>query len=520
MAVFSVTHRAVRDEMNIGGFKVKSNNMTGSKFASTRGFTLVELIVSMMLALIVVGIATGFIISGSNFLSHAQKNGDEHEIATSISDFVKEQLLLAEDITVVESNVPPVISGDDAVIYIGDASGLNTANTGYLWFQRPDDTSPVNAYGKDYYNNNTISLDYKVTVTEGKPKYFEIKITTVDRRGQPGYSVKKTFKLVNSDMSRNPKASGSISSTNKRYYILLTRFSKFPKNPIFADGDDPANRVVEWKVPATGKYQIETWGADGGNGHINSVLFGTYKGGTGGYASGIVRLKKGTIIYLTAGGKGRDKGIETDGLIADSFNGGGLSYSTSTSTSWSRSGEGGGASDVRIGTDSLLARLIVAGGGGGAGLYDFGSSYTTSNGNGGNGGGSSGMAGNYNQNTAGGGGTLSAGGSSGSGYTLPSGFGIGAASTTASSNAGGAGGGGGWYGGGASARGNSLHTSGGGGGSGYVLTTDSYKPGGYLLGSEYNMTDTVNVQPTDAKFVNKPTTGHGGYVLITPIGPK
>ena len=33
------------------------------------------------------------------------------------------------------------------------------------------------------------------------------------------------------------------------------------------------------------------------------------------------------------------------------------------------SGSGGGASDIRIGQDSLYARVIVAGGGGGGGVW-------------------------------------------------------------------------------------------------------------------------------------------------------
>ena len=52
------------------------------------------------------------------------------------------------------------------------------------------------------------------------------------------------------------------------------------------------------------------------------------------------------------------------GLAKGGFNGGGDAYGSSTSEPGNG---GGGASDVRIGSNSLYARVIVAGGGGGAG---------------------------------------------------------------------------------------------------------------------------------------------------------
>mgnify|MGYP005806358275 CR=1 FL=1 len=76
-------------------------------------------------------------------------------------------------------------------------------------------------------------------------------------------------------------------------------------------------------------------------------------------------------------------------------------------------------------------------------------------------------------------------------------------------------GGGGWYGGGAG------YWSGAAGGSGYVLTSSSYKPGGYLLGSQYYMTNaqTIAGNTSFTAPAGGTETGHSGngYARITLV---
>lgn len=273
----------------------------------------------------------------------------------------------------------------------------------------------------------------------------------------------------------------------------------------FAYKSSPYNLTL----PA-GTYTIECWGAQGGS--INS----TYYGGKGGYSVGDLTLDSATNIFVYVGGKGT--GDTTTGAKAGGFNGGGKGYSTSST--YIECG-GGGASDVRIGTDSLLARVIVAGGGGGAGSYN---SSTGRYVGGAGGGKTGGTGGQYSTSYRGGtGGSQTARGTSYYGTTSNSttygtladfGIGAGAGSSTSYQITGG---GGGWYGGGYSRRG------GGGGGSGYVYTanTASNYPSGCLLNSDYYLDNTE----TDGGTVSFPAvnggykTGHegNGYVRITLI---
>jgi len=240
-----------------------------------------------------------------------------------------------------------------------------------------------------------------------------------------------------------------------------------------------------------GTYRLEVWGAQGG-----------YTGGKGGYSVGDIVLSGNEVMYFYVGGVGS--------MYLGGFNGGGLSTL--------RAGGGGGATDIRIGTDSLYARVIVAGGGGGRGSDNVCAL-------GGVGGGTTG-GGGADQSSCGtqaGGGTQTAGGVPGVYKTIlgaNSGtFGEGGASN--SSAADGGGGGGGWYGGGAGAS--SSWSTGGGGGSGFVFTSSSSLPDGYLVDTSYYLSNASTIDGSQSTI---PTvdgigteTGHSGngYIKITRL---
>ena len=199
----------------------------------------------------------------------------------------------------------------------------------------------------------------------------------------------------------------------------------------FNNGSTPAE--FTYTVPYTGKYLLEVWGAQGGNGKIDL-------GGYGAYAQGIITLNQ---------------------------NGG----RNATTGSWGYGG--GGATSIALSSGLLTSfssnrtnLLIVAAGGGGNG--------GSTNAPGGSGGGIIGSTG-FNPLSAtfgkctGRGGTQTAGGASllctGAVAGTTSSFGKGA--NYYDNGYGGAGGGGGFYGGGGSSSG----YGGAGGGSSYISST-------------------------------------------------
>jgi hypothetical protein len=223
--------------------------------------------------------------------------------------------------------------------------------------------------------------------------------------------------------------------------------------------------------------------AHGGEGGGFSVYPSGNIPGLSGRVYAVIPVQPGAKLYVFVGGSGTHGG----------FNGGG----TGAGYGSYAGNPGGGASDVRVGGDTLHDRIIVAAGGGGAGqaVLIYGIAY------GGNGGGlagkSGGGGGSYFGGGGGAGGTQSEGGEGGAGGRgstssggspgQPGGngaLGLGGnggqsgASRFCPYSGGGGGGGGGYYGGG----------GGGGGGFGYYGHYGCYNPGqggGGAGGSSY-----------------------------------
>lgn len=250
-----------------------------------------------------------------------------------------------------------------------------------------------------------------------------------------------------------------------------------------------------------GMYKLECWGAQGGS-------YSSYYGGAGGYSYGILNLPTTTTVYIQVGGQPATNSTQQS-MSAGGYNGGGQGAVRYYSSTYSYGQGGGGGTDIRIGQDSLYARVIVAGGGGGSSSVN---ALTTKYGGGTSGG----------SPTSGYAATQTNGGTSGTVGT----FGVGANTLSSKLNYkyGSGGGGGGWYGGAAAAVADDNTTSYrgyNGGGSGYVYTasTASNYPSGCLLNSNYYLTNADTIAG-NASFTNpdgSTVTGHtgNGYARIT-----
>lgn len=275
-------------------------------------------------------------------------------------------------------------------------------------------------------------------------------------------------------------------------------------------------RFSTYTAPINGYYQLEVWGAEGGYRSSN-----TYSG-KGGYTSGTIFLNKGDVLYVYVGG---------NGTTHSGYNGGGVSGCT-IANGCTANIYGGGASDIRLGSQSIYSRIIVAGGGGSVG-------GTTKKG--GAGGGTTGgsttesytgqgcsttLCGQGGTQTAGGAGTAT------SGYTATAGsFGFGGQGYKygTSTFGYGGGGGGGWYGGSGSVPDTSGDDDrGGGGGSGFALSkSGTVLPSGYLVDrARYYLTDTTLLDGTasipSTTLGGANTTGRSGdgYARITRLTIK
>lgn len=262
-----------------------------------------------------------------------------------------------------------------------------------------------------------------------------------------------------------------------------------------------------------GTYTLECWGAQGG------YRFSSSYGGAGGYSIGTLSLSSKTTLYIYVGGSGNSvTSANSSGYYPGGFNGGGYRNTYKG---------GGGATDIRIGTDSLYSRVIVAGGGGSDGSSSQSGGYA---------GGTSGARGSFGYGSYGYGGNqtatysslnaIASQGTNNNSSDCAAGFGFGGFGCYSSSGYGGAGGGG-WYGGqGTYPDGSGDDDGGGGGGSGYVYTSSTAKnyPQGCLLNSSYYLTDAQTIAGNQAFTSPEGTseTGHSGngFCRITNMTPK
>ena len=249
-------------------------------------------------------------------------------------------------------------------------------------------------------------------------------------------------------------------------------------------------------APMDGKYKVETWGAEGGQGSSSGP-----NAGYGGYSKGTITLTKGEILYINIGGVGEtSKSISSGSKALGGYNGGG--YGTSTGAKYGSGG--GGATHIALSSGILstfenkINDLLIVSGGGGAG-FAHSESYLNTVGSSGGG---------YKGVGTGGGNQENGGTQSGIGEN-PS-FGQGGTNTE------GSGGGGGYYGGGACVDYISC-----GGGSGYIGNSLLADKEMYCYNCEESdeestktiSTTCVNESPTEncAKIGN-------GYARITYIG--
>ena len=243
-----------------------------------------------------------------------------------------------------------------------------------------------------------------------------------------------------------------------------------------------------------GAHTLEVWGAQGGS-------YETYLGGKGGYSKGTLTLTEDTTVFVYVGGQPTTVSTNQT-AVTGGFNGGGDGYNRYYDGTYTYGQGGGGSSDIRLGTDSLYARVIVAGGGGGSASADGSAKY-----GGGTTGGSAQSGYGASQTSAGTNGSFGQGGSAttnGSNYKYGSG-----------------GGGGGWYGGGASSQYSdsaNYYRSYNGGGSGYVYTADTTSscPSGCLLNSSYYLTNagTYGGNTSFTDFDGTTVTGRSGNGAI------
>ena len=275
-----------------------------------------------------------------------------------------------------------------------------------------------------------------------------------------------------------------------------------------------------YEILVSGYYQLEVWGAQGGNvsGGSNGGTVTGVVGGYGGYSNGTIYLNEGDRIYINIGGQGVSNCVASTGqtlvTCAGGYNGGGQAKTADT---YGYVGSGGGATHIAK-VSGLLSTLetkkesilIVAGGGGGAMYYNYNSAGAKCYG--GAGGGESGTAGYKN--------TVGTNSSVAGTQTSGAGFGIGEEKSSPTGYNHYAGGGAGYYGGMVASSDGSAG-AGAAGGSGYIgnsLLTSKAMYCYNCTASSDTATKTISTTCTNAAATENCSKQGNGYAKVTYIG--
>lgn len=148
----------------------------------------------------------------------------------------------------------------------------------------------------------------------------------------------------------------------------------------------PEGQVQTLAIPATGYYQLEAWGAEGGSSTYDGNVSNTKAGGKGGYSTVIYKLDANTTLYVYCGGRGANCNSDNTGGKGG-WNGGGDGGTAISTYNYQGGGGGGGATHIAtsqigaITSDNSLftgaaanptakSDLILVAGGGGGGAYN------------------------------------------------------------------------------------------------------------------------------------------------------
>lgn len=173
------------------------------------------------------------------------------------------------------------------------------------------------------------------------------------------------------------EVSGLSKTLGTRYYFVIFTDKSVSDEFIYDVAEIPpfdhqdfakTDNIETFTVPKTGRYKLETWGAQGGNAESDGV---TARGGYGSYSTCDIELGEGQSIYVNVGGQ-------------DGYNcGGSVSPSDDPSIA-----NGGGATTIATvsaminglsGNSSNRYKIMAMSGGGGGGMVKDNTAYDGNN---------------------------------------------------------------------------------------------------------------------------------------------
>jgi hypothetical protein len=163
----------------------------------------------MVIAVIIIGLSSGYLISSMNLFGRVTDKELDAEIADAAISFIADELQFASAV----ENVADLsgTTAANAVIYIANNTGTLTSGSGYLWFRRAGDPgAAINIYGSNFYHGKTIGLQYEVNLATGDNKAVTVTVDVYDARGNKSLSRSKSVRLLNAAEALEPQTTTTV----------------------------------------------------------------------------------------------------------------------------------------------------------------------------------------------------------------------------------------------------------------------------------------------------------------------
>jgi hypothetical protein len=171
----------------------------------------------MSISLIVMGVATAMLLSGTNMAQHTTQRALEEQIVDGVFDYAQDRLLFATAVEMKSSaDLTTSLGGDADLLYISTGAGTAALTQGALFYRDTSNSSnpnPLNVMGNDFYMGYTVSLEAKLSTEGGKKPVVFIKVKLHNKTNQVVAERERTITLINGTPSEGAAGRETIPMT-------------------------------------------------------------------------------------------------------------------------------------------------------------------------------------------------------------------------------------------------------------------------------------------------------------------
>ena len=197
-----------------------------SKKLNNKGFTLMEIIVTLLISSLVMMIAGSLILNSLGYFNKAATTDADKQSLDLLADFVRDQLLYASDVKVLKSNEERPEGNDWKWLYVKD---------GRLMLGHVDATDSE-AYNDDFYNRRILEISAK-GFNENRLDLKFIYYKNNDSEKKEVYKTSTTLELLNMEHNKNANPL-QAETKNLTDHIIYYRNGEFENKESSGGGEE------------------------------------------------------------------------------------------------------------------------------------------------------------------------------------------------------------------------------------------------------------------------------------------